>query len=99
MLLLEDEPRLGQAVARALLGQGYGVRWAKGLEEAREAFLELEPDLMVLDVRLPEDRTGASASRGRRGRRATRGPSSSSPPGTLSRTASRAWTWAGTTTW
>ncbi len=55
MLLLEDEPRLGQAVARALVAQGYGVRWAKGLEEARELFLELEPHLMVLDVRLPED--------------------------------------------
>ena len=58
MLFLEDEPRLGQAVARALAAQGYGVRWAKSLEEAREAFLELEPDLMVLDVRLPEGEDG-----------------------------------------
>ena len=58
MLLLEDEPRLGQAVARALAAQGYGVRWARSLGEAREAFLELEPDLMVLDVRLPEDEDG-----------------------------------------
>ncbi|WP_234555026.1 response regulator transcription factor [Thermus caliditerrae] len=58
VLLLEDEPRLGRAVEGALLAQGYGVRWAKGLEEAQEAFLELEPDLMVLDVRLPEDPDG-----------------------------------------
>jgi len=58
VLLLEDEPRLGQAVARALAAQGYGVRWARSLGEAREAFLELEPDLMVLDVRLPEDEDG-----------------------------------------
>jgi two-component system response regulator QseB len=58
VLLLEDEPRLGQAVERALLAQGYGVRWARSLAEAREAFLEAEPDLMVLDVRLPEDPDG-----------------------------------------
>ena len=58
VLLLEDEPRLGRAVEGALKAQGYGVRWAKGLEEARDAFLELEPDLMVLDVRLPEDPDG-----------------------------------------
>ncbi|WP_460172367.1 response regulator transcription factor [Thermus sp. FJN-A] len=58
VLLLEDEPRLGRAVEGALLAQGYGVRWAKALGEAREAFLELEPDLMVLDVRLPEDGDG-----------------------------------------
>nr|WP_041433887.1 response regulator transcription factor [Thermus sp. CCB_US3_UF1] len=58
MLLLEDEPHLGRAVEGALRAQGYGVRWAKGLEEAREAFCELEPDLLVLDVRLPEDPDG-----------------------------------------
>jgi two-component system response regulator QseB len=58
VLLLEDEPHLGRAVAGALAAQGYGVRWARGLEEARGAFLELEPDLMVLDVRLPEDPDG-----------------------------------------
>ncbi|WP_162798755.1 response regulator transcription factor [Thermus caldifontis] len=58
VLLLEDEPHLGRAVEGALRAQGYGVRWTKGLEEAREAFLELEPDLMVLDVRLPEDPDG-----------------------------------------
>ncbi len=55
---MEDEPRLGRAVEGALLAQGYGVRWAQGLEEARGIFLELEPDLMVLDVRLPEDPDG-----------------------------------------
>ncbi|WP_448567228.1 response regulator transcription factor [Thermus sp.] len=58
VLLLEDEPRLGQAVEGALSAQGYGVRWAKDMAQAREAFLETEPDLMVLDVRLPEDPDG-----------------------------------------
>ncbi|BDG17302.1 response regulator transcription factor [Thermus brockianus] len=58
VLLLEDEPHLGRAVAGALAAQGYGVRWARGLEAAREAFLEGEPDLMILDVRLPEDPDG-----------------------------------------
>ncbi|KHG64847.1 regulator [Thermus sp. 2.9] len=58
VFLLEDEPRLGRAVAGALAAQGYGVRWAQGLEAAREAFLEGEPDLMILDVRLPEDPDG-----------------------------------------
>ncbi|WP_018111058.1 response regulator transcription factor [Thermus igniterrae] len=58
VLLLEDEPRLGRAVESALLAQGYGVRWARDLVGAREALWELEPDLMVLDVRLPEDPDG-----------------------------------------
>jgi two-component system response regulator QseB len=58
ILLLEDEPRLGRALERTLSAQGWSVVWAKGLEGAREAFLEAEPDLMVLDVRLPEDEDG-----------------------------------------
>ncbi|GGM98982.1 DNA-binding response regulator [Thermus composti] len=58
VLLLEDEPHLGRAVLGALRAQGWGVRWAQSLEEAREAFLELEPDLLVLDVRLPLDPDG-----------------------------------------
>lgn len=58
ILLLEDEPHLGRALERALAAQGWSVVWAQGLEAAREAFLEAEPDLMVLDVRLPGDEDG-----------------------------------------
>ncbi len=58
VLLLEDEPHLGRAVAQALRAQGYAVRWAKDLEEAWDLFLEAEPGLMVLDVRLPGDPEG-----------------------------------------
>ncbi|KGQ21479.2 response regulator transcription factor [Thermus filiformis] len=58
ILLLEDETSIGRAVERALSAQGHRVDWVRGLEEARERFLEEEPDLMVLDVRLPEDEDG-----------------------------------------
>ena len=58
LLLVEDEPTIATPVVRALQAQGYSVRHAADLAEARGLFLEAEPDLMLLDVRLPEDGDG-----------------------------------------
>ena len=58
LLLVEDEPNIAKPVLRALEAQGHTVRHAADLETARDLFLELEPDLMLLDVRLPEDEDG-----------------------------------------
>ena len=58
ILLLEDEPHIARPVVQALAAQGYKVTHAATLEGARTAFLELEPELLLLDVRLPEDENG-----------------------------------------
>ncbi len=58
ILLLEDEPHIARPVAQALAAQGHEVTHAGTLEGARTAFLEAEPELLLLDVRLPEDGDG-----------------------------------------
>ncbi|MGC8905027.1 response regulator transcription factor [Thermus sp.] len=54
LLLPEDDPVLGQAVAEALAHHGFQVRWAKGEEEAWGLVLAEPLDALILDVRLPE---------------------------------------------
>ena len=54
VLVLEDEPILGESLTRALKSSGYGCAWAKNLHEARDLMLERDPDLFTLDVMLPE---------------------------------------------
>lgn len=58
LLLVEDEPNIAKPVLRALEAQGHKVRHAADLASARELVIEAEPDLMLLDVRLPEDEDG-----------------------------------------
>ena len=58
LLLVEDEAGIAQPLLRALSAQGYQVRHAADLETARGLVAEAEPDLMILDVRLPEDEDG-----------------------------------------
>jgi two-component system, OmpR family, response regulator QseB len=58
VLLVEDEPDIRLPLQRALLAQGFEVRVAHDLPSGREAMLEVEPDLMVLDVRLFDEEDG-----------------------------------------
>jgi two-component system, OmpR family, response regulator QseB len=58
VLLVEDEPDIRLPLQRALLAQGFEVRVAHDLPSGREAMLEIEPDLMVLDVRLLDEEDG-----------------------------------------
>ncbi len=58
LLLVEDEPNIARPVIRALEAQGHQVRHAPDLTSARELLVEAEPDLMLLDVRLPESQDG-----------------------------------------
>jgi two-component system response regulator QseB len=58
LLLVEDEPNIARPVLRALQAQGHQVRHAADLESARELLVEAEPDLLLLDVRLPESDDG-----------------------------------------
>jgi two-component system, OmpR family, response regulator QseB len=58
VLLVEDEPDIRLPLQRALLAQGFEVLVAHDLPSGREAMLEIEPDLMVLDVRLLDEEDG-----------------------------------------
>lgn len=58
ILLVEDEAAIALPVRRALAAQGYEVQEAADLTQARSALESFEPDLAILDVRLPEDESG-----------------------------------------
>ena len=54
ILLVEDENGLREPMAAYLERQGYTVTAAASIEEARDGLIEAEPDLVILDVMLPE---------------------------------------------
>ena len=58
LLLVEDEPNIARPLKRALEAQGHQVSHASDLTEARALLAESEPDLMILDVRLPGSEDG-----------------------------------------
>lgn len=54
LLLVEDEPRLARRLIRGLREEGYAVDGAATLEEATDAAIANEYDLVILDVLLPD---------------------------------------------
>ncbi len=54
LLLLEDDPDLGQAVADHLRAHGHTVHWAQRCETAHQAFGNPAFDMALLDLRLPD---------------------------------------------
>lgn len=54
VLLVEDEQAIADALAVALRREGFDVTHAALAADARRAFAEALPDLMVLDVGLPD---------------------------------------------
>ncbi len=67
ILIVEDETRLRQIVALNLTSRGHDVRSVRTASEAVRAAVEERPDLMLLDVNLP-DRSGWDVLRELRGR-------------------------------
>ena len=57
MLLVDDKPRLRQAIARSLSARGYQVQEAATAGEALSLADTRRVDLLLLDVNLP-DATG-----------------------------------------
>ena len=55
ILLVEDEDRLQHTLARLLSQSGYSVTTASDAEEAVTAALAQRPDVLLLDVNLPDD--------------------------------------------
>jgi len=53
LLLVEDDPRVGELVKDALESEGYAVDWAESAEEGLSLIEVFPYDLVVLDVMLP----------------------------------------------
>jgi two-component system phosphate regulon response regulator OmpR len=53
ILVVEDDPRLRERLARYLAGEGFRVTAAGDAAEARTKLRAINPDLMVLDVMMP----------------------------------------------
>ena len=54
VLLVEDEPDLGQAVQEHLASQGYAVDWTTGIGDADAALATMEYGAALLDLNLPD---------------------------------------------
>lgn len=54
VLVVEDEPALAQAIREHLTSVGFVVELAGTITEARQVTAERDPDLVVLDVLLPD---------------------------------------------
>ena len=57
VLVVEDDPQLRRIIVTNLAARGHLVREAEDVASALAALREEQPDLLVLDVNLP-DRTG-----------------------------------------
>jgi two-component system, OmpR family, response regulator RegX3 len=67
LLVVEDEPAIAEPLGRALVREGFDVAGARSLAEARARFDRRAPDLVLLDLTLP-DGDGRDLCRELRGR-------------------------------
>ncbi len=56
VLLIEDEPFLGQAVQEQVAADGHAVDWVTRLDEAEAALRAVDYGLVLLDLHLPDGR-------------------------------------------
>ena len=56
LLIVEDEAVLARNLEKAFAKQGFEVRGAASLAEGRAVFAESPPDVVLLDLRLPDGR-------------------------------------------
>ncbi|MGH8121600.1 MAG: response regulator transcription factor, partial [Rudaea sp.] len=54
VLIVEDQPRLGQFLKQGLSERAYTVTWIRTCSEARDALAESSYDVIVLDLGLPD---------------------------------------------
>ncbi len=54
ILIIEDDPSIGKLLRRALVLEGYTVEWATTGPEGLRLFKQATPDLVILDLMLPE---------------------------------------------
>jgi two-component system alkaline phosphatase synthesis response regulator PhoP len=54
ILIVEDDETLGETLKERLEKEGYEILWAVNLFQAKKSLLEFEPDLLLIDLRLPD---------------------------------------------
>jgi two-component system, NtrC family, response regulator AtoC len=54
ILIVEDEVLFARAVAKRLQKEGYECEHAETMEDGRLIYKQLQPDLVLLDMRLPD---------------------------------------------
>lgn len=54
VLLVEDEPNLGQTLQDYLRAKKFEVEWASTCQDARVKFSEITPAIIILDIGLPD---------------------------------------------
>ena len=54
VLVVEDDASLGAALVGVLAGDGHEVRWAQTATDARRLLADAPPDLVLLDLGLPD---------------------------------------------
>ena len=54
ILIVEDEPHIQELISVNLTRAGHAVRCAPDAEQAREMLVRWMPDLMLLDILLPD---------------------------------------------
>jgi two-component system OmpR family response regulator len=54
LLLVEDDPVLGRGLILNLENEGYQIHWAKSLRDAAQTSTDHRPDLVILDLGLPD---------------------------------------------
>src|ERR1019366_869950 len=54
ILLVEDQRQLGQILKRHFSREGYVVTWVRRYAAAQEAFCTAQPDVIILDLTLPD---------------------------------------------
>jgi CheY-like chemotaxis protein len=53
VLLVEDEPSLGQVLTELLSDEGHEIRWASDGSKALQVLQSWRPDVIVLDLMMP----------------------------------------------
>ncbi|GAC1608254.1 MAG: response regulator transcription factor [Mycobacteriales bacterium] len=55
VLVVEDDPALGAGLVGLLAGDGHEVRWAQSASEVYRLLAESAPDMVLLDLGLPDE--------------------------------------------
>lgn len=54
VFILEDDPQLGDVLSRALRAEGFQTRWLATAHQLLESVPETMPDVLVIDIGLPD---------------------------------------------
>ncbi|TGN11996.1 response regulator transcription factor [Leptospira ilyithenensis] len=55
VMIVEDDESLGETLRERLVKEGYKVFWSKTAADSKIVFLEKKPNLVILDLRLPDE--------------------------------------------